>query len=115
MAYTLRQQPVINLIYIGKVEIRIALCILVVHSNLVVKDAMEADIPHAHLVVNFLQVPAIVIAQRQNRVTGAEHLLPKMRKWARNSFGVDRDGCWRGLRAGGAAGSHQAKRKNSNL
>src|SRR5260370_18549688 len=77
---TTLEQPIVNLIGIRPVVNGPALRIFVVNAGLIVQDGMEANVANARYALNGAEIPAITIAQRQNRAARTKNLLPKMWK-----------------------------------
>src|SRR6185437_10927946 len=90
--YAVREEPVINLIDIGKIVDRLSVCVLAVDPDVVIQDRVEAHVAELRYALHFTQVAAIAVAQAEDCAAGAEHLLPKMRKRMVGSRSVDNNG-----------------------
>src|SRR5579872_3592343 len=90
-AHTVSQQPVIDLIQIGKVVDRSSLLVFVVDTDLIVKNGVEADVFEIGDLPYVVKIVAIAFAQGEDGASGAEHFLPEMRKRVGRGRGVDDD------------------------
>ncbi len=85
------QQAIVDLIDIGPVVDRVALCVLAVDAILIVEDGVEADVAKAGDLLYLAQIVAVAFAQRKNGAAGAEHLLPVVWKGRGRCVNVDDD------------------------
>ena len=83
------QQAVVDLIDIRKVVQRMALGILVVDSNFIVEDGVEAHVLEAGNLLYIAEIVAIALAQRHDGALGAKHVLPEMGERMGGGGGVD--------------------------
>src|ERR1700722_5790069 len=74
------KQPVANLIDIREVINRIAVIVLVINADFVVKDGMESNVLEISHLFHRADVVTIALAQREDSPPRSEHLLPEMRK-----------------------------------
>ena len=103
------EQAVVDLVDVGEIVGNLPLRVALHQAHVVVEDAVEADVADAGGLVHGIQVLAVVVAQRQRRAAGAEHLFPEMREGRAPGAGVDAQAgggrCWR--RGAGHTGEQQ--------
>ena len=92
------EQAIVNLIDVGEVVDGPALLVLIVHTHIVIENAVEADVLEAGDLAHRPHVAAIRVAQAEYGTPGAEHLLPVMREGVGGRTCVDGDGFRRVLR-----------------
>src|SRR5215831_10054760 len=85
------QQPVINLINVGKVVDQISLLVLVVYSNLIVQNVVESQVTETGNFFHFPQITAITLAQRKNGPPRTKRLFPEVWEWPARGMTVDGD------------------------
>src|SRR5580700_251190 len=68
-----------------------SLAILIVHTDLIVENCVEADILEVCDPLHVTQVLTIAVAERKYSPSRAEHLFPKMRERMRGSVRVNDD------------------------
>src|SRR5580698_9049023 len=83
------EQAIVDLVDIGEVIDRVAVLVFVVDAVLVVKNGMETHVMKIGSLLYRAQVVAVALAQRKIGTTGAEHLLPEVRKRCRLRLRVD--------------------------
>src|SRR5579872_42920 len=93
------QQPVIDLVDVGKIVDRLSGRILIVQSDFVVKNRVEADVLESRSLLDRAEIAAVTVAQRQDGSPRPEHLLPVMRKGVAGSLKIDFNFFFRRLRA----------------
>ncbi len=86
------EEAVINLIDVGKVVDGIALRILVVDADFVMKDGVKAHVIEVGDLLYGAEIVAIAFAQRENGAAGAEGTFPEVRKGRGRRLGIDDDG-----------------------
>src|SRR5262249_30232319 len=85
------EQPVVNLVDVGKVVNRIAVLVFVIYSDFILQDGVKTDVSEIGDCLYGAKVIAIALAQRKNCASRAEHLLPEMREWSSRCASADRD------------------------
>ena len=103
------QQAIVDLVDVGEVVDRLALLVFVVNADIVIQDAVKANVLEAGDLAHRPQVAAIGIAQAEHGPAGAEHLLPEMRKGMSGCGSINGDGFHGGL----SQQRQRAKRENS--
>ncbi len=83
------EEAVIDLIDVRKVVSRFPVLVFIVDTDFVMEDRVEAYVLKVRDAFRLPEVAAIALSQRQNRATGAKHLLPEMGKGMERSRGVN--------------------------
>ncbi len=88
-AHTVGQQAIVDLINVGEVVHRMPLGVLVINSDFIMEDGMEAHVLETGDLFYVAEIVAITLAQSQDGAAGAEHLLPEMGKRMSRGGGID--------------------------
>jgi hypothetical protein len=85
------EKTIVDLVDIREIVDRVTVLVFVIDTDLVVEDAVEADVAEVGDLVDGADVVAVVLAEGENGVAGAEDLLPKVREGSGGSVGIDTD------------------------
>ena len=77
-AHAIGQQVVVDLIDVGEVVLELALVVLVIDTDFVVKDGVKANVFEVGHLLHFAKVAAVAVTQGENRATGPEHFFPEV-------------------------------------
>ena len=91
-ADTVLEEPVVDLIDVGKVVNGLAVRVFVVHSDFIVKDGVESDVFEAGRLLDVAKITPIALAERQDRATRSKHPLPKCGNGRPRRLRIDYDG-----------------------
>ncbi len=98
--HAILQQAIVNLVDVGEVIDRVAVLVLVINTDFVVKDRVEAHVFEIGDLLHGTQILAIAFPQREDGAARTEHLVPEMRERSRLRLCINGDHflCQRRLR-----------------
>ena len=98
------EDAVVDLIDVGKIVDGVAAGVFVVEADFVLEDSVETDVVEIGDAFDFAEIVAIVVAQREDGASGAEHFFPEVGEGVRGGVGVDFDGFGDGVLCVGCEG-----------